>query len=314
MSGKRVVVAGSMNCDLVLRVPSLPQPGQTILAHGFETFVGGKGANQAIACARLGAAVTMLGRLGDDAFGSRVRSALMQAGVDVDHLIVDDELSTGMADIRVDDRGQNSICVAPLANGRFSADDVAAHDAAFAACGVLLLQLETPVEASIAAARAAKRQGATVLLNPAPAPETGLAPALTAACDVLVLNESEAATLCGGSERTHQGQLNHLLAYGFQQVVITLGADGALHQRGGQIQHVPSFAVDVVDTTGAGDAFCGALAAAFARDLPPSLAIRWACAAGALACTQLGAEPSLPTLAALEALLARAPAAAPQQP
>lgn len=301
MSRGKVVVAGSMNCDLVLRVPALPRPGETISATGFETFVGGKGANQAIACARLGAEVTMLGRLGDDGFAAKIVSALEAAGVDTGHLVVDPELPTGVADIRVDDRGENSICVAPLANGRFCARDIAAHDAAFDACTLLLLQLETPVEASIAAATAAKRRGAIVVLNPAPAPVEGLEPAFARLVDVLILNQSEAATLSGMEKA--EVMIERLLQQGFGEVILTLGAAGAVRGSAAGVEHTQPFRVAVVDTTGAGDAFCGAFAAATAGGLPSTVAMRWGCAAGALACTRLGAEPSLPKLDALSALL-----------
>lgn len=274
---------------------------------GFEVFVGGKGANQAIACARLGAAVTMLGRMGLDAFGTKIANALDAAGVDTRHLIADPEMATGVADIRVDDEGENSICVAPLANGRFSARDIAEHAVAFDECALLLLQLETPVEASIAAATAAKQRGAIVVLNPAPAPLQGVAPALARLVDVLVLNQSEAETLCGfapgKAALSHEAIMERLRQLGFAEVILTLGRAGAISSASTGIERAKAFRVKVVDSTGAGDAFCGAFAAATAAGRPRPEAIRWACAAGALACTKLGAEPSLPKLDALSALL-----------
>lgn len=291
----RVVVVGSLNCDLVTRAPRRPARGETLTGSGFETFVGGKGANQAIAAARAGASVSMVGRVGDDPFASVIEGKLAEAGVDARFVVRDRGSRTGVADILVEDSGDNSIVVVPLANGRLCAADVEAAGALFEGARVVLLQLEVPLEAVAAAARAAKAAGATVILNPAPA--APLPAGLLADVDWLTPNETELALLAPGEP---DAAVRALLARGPSHVVVTLGDQGA--RWSGDPAPIPAFRVPVVDTTAAGDAFCGALAAALARGAAPREALRFASAAGALACTKLGAEPSLPHRADVEAL------------
>lgn len=288
----RVVVVGSLNCDLVMRVERLPAEGETVGGTTFDTFVGGKGCNQAIAASRAGAKVSMVGCLGSDEYGSVIMEALSASGVDHSRVRRGKE-GTGVAQIFVDARGANVVGVAPRANGELSAADVSAARPAIEASAVLLLQLEIPLDAAVAAARVAREAGVKVVLNPAPMPryadDLGR---LLALVDVLIPNETEAARLpVLGTIPT---------------VLVTLGGRGALlREAGRQPQAVAPFPVDVVDTTAAGDAFCGAFAAALAEGETSLAAARWASAAGALACTRMGAEPSLPKRAEIERLLDR---------
>jgi ribokinase len=288
--------------DLIARSPRIPQPGETILGGDFCTAPGGKGANQAVAAARLGAQVSMVGRVGSDTFAQNLLASLAASGVDHRHVIQDAQAATGVALIVVDDGGQNSIVVAPGANARLSPTDVDAARAAIAAAGVLLLQLESPLEAVARAAELAHAHGVTVVLNPAPARE--LPAELLALVDVLVPNESETAILTGlPASGQAEVQAAALLELGVGAALLTLGERGALLARPEGTKHVPAFRVTPVDTTAAGDAFVGGFAAALAEEKSPIEAVRWGCAAGALATTKLGAQPSLPTRQEVEALL-----------
>jgi len=304
----QIAVVGSLNCDLVVRAARQPKPGETLTGESYRVFVGGKGTNQAIAAARAGAQVSILGRIGRDAFGEMVSTKLDEAGVDTSHLVLDSELSTGVAHILVDDAGENSIVIVPQANGRFSPADVDHSVAVLARAKVVLLQLEIPIETVIHAAKLAKANGATVLLNPAPAPPSGGLPReLCDIIDILVPNQSEATLLTGVDADTLAGgrhAAEALLRLGFGGVVLTMGALGAVvATEAGPPFLVGGFAVEVVDTTAAGDAFCGAMAASLARGVALSEAVRAGNAAGALACTRLGAEPSLPSRSDIERLM-----------
>jgi len=290
--------------DLVARAPRIPRPGETIIGRDFHTLPGGKGANQAVAAARLGARVAMVGRVGRDAFAKPLLDNLAAAGVDHTFVIEDPGAATGVALIEVDDGGQNSIVVASGANMRLTPADVDAAEAAIAAADVLLLQLETPLETVIHAARAARAHGVRVLLNPAPA--RPLPPALLSLVDVLVPNESETALLTGmpvGNQAQVEAAAQALRGLGVGAVILTLGERGALLAQAEKTEHFPAFAVTAVDTTAAGDAFMGGLAVALAEGQSLAEGVRWGNAAGALAATQLGAQPSLPTRQAVEKLL-----------
>jgi ribokinase len=302
----RVAVVGSLNMDLVARSPRIPQPGETIIGGDYKNVPGGKGANQAVAAARLGARVSMVGRIGRDAFGDQILGDLAADGVDTSFVLQEEGMPTGVALIVVDDAGQNSIVVASGANMRLSPADVDAATTAIADADALLLQLESPLETVIRAAEVARDHGVTVTLNPAPA--RVLPVQLLAAVDVLIPNESETALLTGmpvDSQGQAEAAAAALLQLGVGAVVLTLGSRGALLAQQGNRQLVPAFQVQPVDTTAAGDAFVAALAVALAEDLGIADAVRWANAAGALATTVLGAQPSLPSRAAVEQLLAR---------
>ena len=303
-----VTVVGSLNMDLVACAPRIPEPGETIIGDSFQTAPGGKGANQAVAAARLGASVSMVGRVGRDAFAESVLRSLAAARVDCTFVARDAECPTGVALIVVDDGGQNSIVVAPGANMRLSPADVDAAEARIAAADVCLLQLETPLETVTRAAEVAQAHGVLVVLNPAPA--RPLPAALLRTVDVLIPNESETALLTGqgvcGQSAT-EAAADALRKMGVDTVILTLGERGALLAWEGGAERLPAFDVTPVDTTAAGDAFVGGFAVALAEGRTLSDAVRWANAAGALATTKLGAQPSLPTRVELEALFAAGP-------
>jgi len=300
-----VTVVGSLNMDLVVRSSRIPQPGETIIGGDFCTVPGGKGANQAVAAARLGAQVSMVGRVGRDAFAGPLLDNLALAGVGHTFVTRDPEAATGVALIVVDETGQNSIVVASGANARLSPADVDAAEAAITAAAVLLLQLESPLETVTRAAEVARGHGVTVILNPAPA--RPLPAALLSLVDVLIPNESETALLTGmpvGNQAEAGAAAMALRESGVVgTVILTLGERGALLARAGGAERFPACEVTPVDTTAAGDAFVGSFAVAMAEGKSVAEAVRWGNAAGALATTKLGAQLSLPTRQALEALL-----------
>jgi ribokinase len=305
----RVVVVGSANADLAVRVPRLPLPGETVLGSDLAVLVGGKGANQAVAARRLGADTVLVAALGDDRFGEDVRAALAREGLPAHHLRTVPGAATGVALIVVDAAGENTVVVAPGANARLGDDALRQLSTVVEPGAVLVLQLEIPLDACLTAAREARRAGARVILNAAPLPDAvdERLTALLHEVDVLVVNESEAMRLGG-----HSGQVDWLTAaaalrdLGPAACVVTLGARGAVRaDAAGAFAH-PAFAVDAVDTTGAGDAFCGALAAALAAGASLDQAVRRACAAGAIATTRMGAQSALPTLLELDTFLVAA--------
>lgn len=298
----RVVVVGSLNMDLVVHVPRLPRPGETIVGGELRTYAGGKGANQAVAAARLGASVTMIGRVGDDDFGRQLSDSLQKEGVDVTRLQTDRRASTGIAMIAVEEGGQNSIVVSPGANMRLTLEDIAEARDAIDSADVLVMPLEVPMECIREAVRRAHASGVRVVLNPAPAQP--LADDLLAMVTALVPNESETAWLTGLPVETiaqAERAAQVLLARGVGVVVLTLGERGALLLEQNQTaRHLPAYPVDVVDTTAAGDAFVAALAVGLAEGASLDQAVRMANAAGALAVTCRGAQPAMPKRADLE--------------
>jgi ribokinase len=287
-----VVVVGSVNVDLIVRVRRLPAPGETVIGGTFSRAPGGKGGNAAVAAARLGARTWFVGLVGGDDLGREARRDLAEAGVDVSGLREVDQ-PTGVAAILVDQRGENAIAVASGANASLDGDRVvAALDAIDADRAVLLSNLEVPDDAVIAAAGAAGDRGWPFVLNPAPAREVPTE--VVAACHVVAPNESEAVTL---------GGVDDLLAAGADAVVVTRGPAGAdLHRPGEPVRHQGAFAVNAVDTTGAGDAFCAALAVALAEGRDLDAAVREGAAAGALASRVVGARAGLPTRSEVDGL------------
>ncbi|MGE5774873.1 MAG: ribokinase [Chloroflexota bacterium] len=300
-----ILVVGSLNADLVVRTPRFPNPGETISGEDLRIIPGGKGANQAVAAARQGASVAMVGRVGNDSFGPGLIHNLKQNNVDTSHVQMDSQSATGTAIIVVDANGQNSIVLSPGGNGRVGPADVGS--VSFADYRLLLLQLEIPVETVLAAARAAKASGLRVLLNPAPA--RPLPDELISLPDFLLPNETELSLLTNqpvNDIASAKSAAKALLAHGAQNVIVTLGAQGALIVTPETTTHIPAFQVDVVDSTAAGDAFIGGFAAkllecgsslANMQEQAPALhnAVRYGCACGALAATKFGAQPSLPT-------------------
>jgi len=301
----RLVVIGSLNMDMVIQSPRIPMPGETILGAGdLKMIPGGKGANQAYGAARLGADVSMVGRVGDDSFGERLIQNLNQANVDTKHIIHDPDAATGIALIVVDESGQNSIVVSSGANGQLSPEDVNRGENAIRAANILLLQLEVPLDAVLQGAKLAKHHGVATILNPAPAQP--LPGELLAMIDYLIPNESETAILSGHETNTDEEIKQAAAALrvsGIKTTIMTMGSRGALLITETEFCHFPAFPIDPVDTTAAGDAFVASFAVAMAEGKSIHEAIRFGNAAGALACTQFGAQPSLPDRRALERLM-----------
>ena len=296
-----ILVVGSLNADLVVRAPRFPQPGETISGEDLKVIPGGKGANQAVAAVRLGASVSMLGRVGKDNFGDFLLENLKSNNVDT-QLVQRDDSSTGTAIIVVDGNGQNSIVLSAGANGKVSVSDV--DHASFSTpstrsgrrFSLLLLQLEIPTPTVLSAVKRAKENGVRVLLNPAPAKD--LPDELIALADFLIPNETELSLLTNQTVNnvpSAEIAAKTMLERGAQTVIVTLGSEGALIVTATQVTHVDAFKVDVLDTTAAGDAFIGGFATALLQNRPLEDAVRYGCACGALATTKFGAQPSLPT-------------------
>ena len=305
-SGPEVAVVGSANLDLVVEVETVPVAGETVLSGDLRRIPGGKGANQAVAAARLGRRVAMIGRVGDDDAGTMLRAAMDSAGVDTTCLLTTEGTPSGTALIAVGADGDNAIVVSPGANSRLSGADVESAASALAAAAVVLLQLEVPLEAVAAAVRRAR---GTVVLNPAPAPATMLPPDLLDGVDVIVPNQTELATLAGHAGLSPIGGVDPETAVALARglpvaaAVVTLGAAGAMVVTPTDATHVPAPVVVPVDTTAAGDAFCGALADALVDGAGLVKATEWAVKVGAAATLRPGAQPSLPTPNEVELLI-----------
>ncbi|OGO34090.1 MAG: ribokinase [Chloroflexi bacterium RBG_16_54_18] len=285
--------------DLVVQAPRHPAVGETILGNDFCTFPGGKGANQAVAASRLGAQVRIIGRLGADNFGDALLNTLMHDGVDTQYISRDTAAATGVALITVSAAGQNTIVVASGANARLSIQDLEAAEAAFQTAQILVTQLESPVPVISRAIELARHYGVKTILNPAPAQP--LEARLLEQIDYLIPNEHELALLSGSNDlKTGIGNLQKL---GVKNLIVTLGENGAMVVKDKESRHIPAFKVEAVDTTAAGDAFVGAFAVALTQGLDVFQAVRWGNAAGALAATLPGAQPSLPTRITLDGLL-----------
>lgn len=295
-----ILVVGSLNMDLVVRSPRLPEPGETILGSDFQTFPGGKGANQAVAAARLGARVRMIGRVGDDSFGRELLETVARDGVDNAWLLTDAGAATGVALITVDAHGQNTIVVASGANAHLTPEDISAAEACFRDSAVLLLQLESPLPVVDRAIDLARRHGLQVVLNPAPA--QALEIDFLSRVDYLVPNQVELALLAGTDSVPEAARL--LGSRGVRRLIVTLGSQGVLVFEEGREYRLPAYRVPVVDATAAGDAFVGAFAVALTEGHATPTAAAWGAAAGALSVTRAGAQPSLPTRAEFDRFLA----------
>lgn len=296
MTQRPIVVLGSVNADLALRCERLPRPGETVHGHDFQTVPGGKGANQAVAAARLGGRVEFIGCVGDDAFGVTARATLEREGIGTTHLCTRAGVATGIAMILVEHSGQNSIALAAGANAALDIAQVDDAAAAIAGAALLVCQLETPLPAVRHAIGIARRHGVPVLLNPAPAQT--LPAGLLAEVDILVPNESEAASLVGADTAPDPVQAAAALhAQGPATVIVTLGGDGLCiaDERGTRRRFAP--AVQAVDTTGAGDTFIGAFAVALQEGLGTDDAVAFAQRAAAISVTRAGAMASMPTRA-----------------
>ena len=298
-----IAIFGSINMDLVVRAAHIPAPGETILGSDFVTVPGGKGANQAVAVAQLGGAATMIGAVGDDAFGDTLRASLQHYGVNVAH-VQRIQWSSGVALITIDERGQNSIVVASGANMRMSSAILDSVDHTLAQSSHLLCQLEIPYELVIAAMQLAKRRGVITILDPAP---THALPAeYYAAADIITPNEQETLQLTGilpNDDANARAAAQRLHERGATHVIIKRGAQGVLWSHAGQLLAVPAFNVAAVDTVAAGDCYNGALACALARGEEMPSALRYAAAAAAIAVTRHGAQQAMPRHAEVMTLL-----------
>ena len=290
-----VLIVGSINMDLVVQTDTFPRLGETLFGTDFATHAGGKGANQAVAAARLGARVAIIGRVGRDTFGQELKTRFERESIDTRWLSESDDVPTGIAAITVW-RADNAIVLVPGANSALGPTDLDAAEAAFAETDVVLAQLEVPLATVQHAAQLAARHGKPFILNPAPAIE--LPDSLLARCTLLTPNEYEIATALGRPRAPWQS----LLALRPGRVVLTKGAEGAyFSEQSGVLRHQPAFPVRPVDTTGAGDTFNGALAAFWPLGLAE--AVRRACAAGALSVTKRGAQEGMPSAAELDAFI-----------
>ena len=309
----RIVVVGSINLDLVAQVDTLPRVGETVHAFAYEELPGGKGANQAVAAARLGADCHIIGCIGNDGFGKSLLQSLQSSGVQVDAVTIAPNTSSGMAMINVDRQGENAITVIAGANSRLSADDIRQHESLIASAAMILLQLEISYQTVAAAIEVARRHRVPIMLDPAPAP-TGEIPTEFWQVDYLTPNETEAAKLAGVEiadlQRAEQATkvAKVLLGRGPRNLVLKLGQRGALiyNERDAGTM-LKSFPVKAQDSTAAGDAFNAALAFALCNSSDLVQATRFACAAGGFAASQRGAQPSMPTRQQVETILSASP-------
>lgn len=302
--GNKIVVVGSSNTDMIVKLHHLPKPGETVSGGAFSTAAGGKGANQAVAAARAGAEVSLVARVGDDSFGEQAVAGFVGDGIDVSHVTRHSAEPSGVALIFVDEGGENCIAVAPGANAALTPDDVEAAKEMITGADVLVMQLETPIESVERAAGLAREHGVKVILNPAPA--RPLSDEILANVSILTPNETEAELLTGiqvSDDAAAEEAAKALVARGVDTVILTLGSRGAYVFESGSGELVPGFEVQAVDTTAAGDVFNGSLAVGLSEGKPLAEAVRFANAAAALSVTKLGAQPSAPSRSEIETFL-----------
>ncbi|KJY83449.1 ribokinase [Vibrio galatheae] len=302
----KLVVLGSVNADHVLQVPSFPRPGETLHGHNYQVIPGGKGANQAVAAARLNADIGFITCVGDDSFGINIRENFKLGGINITGVKIQPNCPTGIAMIQVTDSGENSICISAEANAKLTAEAIEPDLERIRQADYLLMQLETPMCGIEKAARIAKEAKTNVILNPAPAHE--LSDELLSNIDVITPNETEAEVLTGVTvtdNASAQQAANVLHLKGIEIVMITLGAKGVWLSINGRGDIIPGFRVEVTDTTAAGDTFNGALVAGLLEDLPLKSAIKFAHAAAAISVTRFGAQTSIPNREEVDAFLAQ---------
>jgi len=300
----KLVVLGSVNADHVLQVASFPRPGETLLGHSYTVIPGGKGANQAVAAARLGADIAFIACVGDDSFGRNMVTEFNNDGINTQAVMIEQDTPTGIAMIQVAATGENSICISAEANACLTPERLAPHRELITQADTLLMQLETPIETITQAAKIAKQAGTHVVLNPAPAQP--LNDALLSVIDLITPNETEAELLTGIKVidmASAQVAANVLHDKGIAEVMITLGSQGVWMSQTGTGKQVKGFRVDAVDTTAAGDTFNGGLLAGLQAGLILDEAVRFAHAAAALSVTRVGAQTSIPTKAEVDAFL-----------
>ncbi|EKO3779238.1 ribokinase [Vibrio metschnikovii] len=302
----QLVVLGSVNADHVLQVPTFPRPGETLHGRNYQVIPGGKGANQAVAAARLKADIGFIACVGDDAFGIESCERFKRDGMDIRGVKVQADCPTGIAMIQVSDRGENSICLSAEANDRLTAEAIEDDLPSIRAASYLLMQLETPIDGIIKAAQVAKLAKTKVVLNPAPAHE--LPSSLLSCVDVITPNETEAQVLTGitvTDDATAQQAATVLHQQGIEIVIITLGAKGVWLSENGRGQLIPGFRVSATDTTAAGDTFNGAFVTGLLENMPLESAIKFAHAAAAISVTRFGAQTSIPTRQEVDEFLAQ---------
>ncbi|MFQ5823573.1 MAG: ribokinase [bacterium] len=304
MKKPKIVVVGSSNTDMIIKLERIPEPGETILGGEFSIAAGGKGANQAVAAARAGGEVVFIACVGEDMFGEQALEGFVKDEINVEYIFKDQHAASGVALIFVDKKGENSIAVASGANAKLMPEHIDCAKDAITSADILIMQLETPIETVNAAAKLASTRGVKVILNPAPA--CPLDDETLKHIAILTPNESEAELLTGIKVEDENGAetaANALLVKGLQAVLITLGARGVYIATSDFRELVPGFSVKAVDTTAAGDVFNGALAVSLAENKPWLEAVRFANAAAALSVTKLGAQPSAPHRVEIESFL-----------
>ncbi|CZF84414.1 ribokinase [Grimontia marina] len=292
----KLVVLGSVNADHVLQVPSFPRPGETLHGRNYQVIPGGKGANQAVAAARLKADIGFIACVGDDPFGVNIRESFKCDGINIGGVKMQADCPTGIAMIQVSDSGENSICISAEANAKLTAEAIEPELERIRHAEYLLMQLETPLDGIELAAQIGKRHDTKVILNPAPARE--LPESLLACIDIITPNETEAEVLTGvkvEDESSSKAAANVLHGKGIETVMITLGAKGVYVSQNGEGQIVPGFRVQATDTTAAGDTFNGAFVTGLMESMPLESAIKFAHAAAAISVTRFGAQTSIPT-------------------
>ncbi|WP_158162547.1 ribokinase [Grimontia hollisae] len=300
----KLVVLGSVNADHVLQVPSFPRPGETLHGRHYQVIPGGKGANQAVAAARLNADIAFIACVGDDPFGVNIRESFKCDGINIGGVKMQPDCPTGIAMIQVADSGENSICISAEANAKLTAEAVEPELERIRQADYLLMQLETPLDGIELAAQTAKRHGTKVILNPAPARE--LPDSLLACIDIITPNETEAEVLTGvkvDDDASARAAADVLHGKGIDTVMITLGAKGVYVSQNGEGHIVPGFRVEATDTTAAGDTFNGAFVTGLMESMPLESAIKFAHAAAAISVTRFGAQTSIPTREEVDAFL-----------
>ena len=303
IKSKKIVVIGSSNTDMVVRCQRMPRPGETVLGGEFMMNPGGKGANQVVAVARLGGDAAFIGKVGDDLFGRQTREQLSGEGIDVAHLGTAAHCASGVALINVDAEGENSISVASGANAQLSPADIDAAEKLIADAAIVLMQLEVPVATVTHAAKIAKKHGVMVVLNPAPAPSTPLPDELLENVDIMIPNRTELELISGmPCTASVTAAVERMGALGVPTLVITLGSAGAMICRGGESTMVPSFKVMAVDTTAAGDTFCGGLCVALSEGKNIDEAVLFGNLAASLTVTRAGAQQAIPTRAEVDSV------------
>ncbi len=296
---KKLVVIGSSNMDLVVTTERFPAPGQTVMGRRFMTNFGGKGANQAVAAALLGGNVTFICKVGKDSYGQQMIEKFQKDEINTRHVTRTDKAATGIAVITVDAKGENTIVVASGANGRLTSEDVKNAEAEITDADILLMQLETPMEPMITAAQMAHDKGKMVILNPAPAPKEPLPPDLLKNIDLIIPNETEAALITGVEVKDHESAKLAMLALkklGVKDAMITIGSKGVLAFENNEVIQIPACKVKAIDTTAAGDTFCGALCVALCKGKNKREAIAFANKAAAYTVQHEGAQCAMPTM------------------